>query len=109
MAMTRKRPTSQRDPRKRNPGLRETLRKKVFACSDVCGICGRPVDKTLPAGHPLAPELDEIVPIARGGSALDIDNLQLVHRRCNEKKGARMIGDVNLKTIKDPLPISREW
>ena len=105
--MTRKK--GEKDPRKRYYKLRMSLRKKVFATQDTCGICGKPVDKTLPPNHPLAPELDEIVPIARGGSALDLDNLQLTHRICNEKKGAKMAGDIDFKTVKNPTPISRAW
>ena len=108
MAQTRKRPKT-RDPRKANPALRRALREKVFAQSDVCGICGRPVDKTLPAYHPLAPELDEIIPVARGGSPYDLDNLQLVHRECNIRKGAKMVGDVDVKKIENPTPLSRGW
>ena len=107
MAVTKKH--AKRDPRKRNSPLRAALRAKVFAMSDVCAICKRPVDKTLPWDDPLAPELDEIVPIARGGSAYDIDNLQMVHRICNQKKGAKMAGDIDVKKIENPTPISRYW
>lgn len=81
----------------------------MFQSSEVCGICHRPVDKTLPWNHPLAPELDEIIPIARGGSAYDIDNLQMVHRICNQRKGAKMAGDVDLAKLENPIPQSRSW
>ena len=107
MAVTKKH--AKRDPRKRDAPLRAALRRKVFACSDVCAICHRPVDKTLPWTDPLAPELDEIVPIARGGSAYDIDNLQMVHRICNQRKGAKMAGDIDLKKIENPIPQSTAW
>ena len=108
MAQTKKR-AHRKDPRKAHPALRAALRAKVFAESEVCGICGRPVDKTLPAYHPLAPELDEIIPVARGGSPYDRDNLQMVHRKCNRSKGAKMVGDIDLKKIENPTPISRGW
>lgn len=108
MALTRKYP-HRKDPRKKYPKLRNDLRRKVFATQDTCGICGRPVDKTLPAGHPLAPELDEIIPVARGGSPYDFDNLQLTHRICNQKKGSKMIGDVDVKKVENPTPVSRSW
>lgn len=75
---------------------------------DTCGICGREVDTTLPPGQPLSPELDEIIPVSRGGSPYDIDNLQLVHRICNERKGAKMAGD-EISTIENPTPNSRNW
>lgn len=107
MAQTRKY-SSPKDPRKRYPKLRSDLRKRVFASQDVCGICGREVDKTLPPGTPLSPELDEIIPVSRGGSPYDIENLQLVHRSCNQRKGAKMPGD-NIGAVENPLPVSKNW
>lgn len=107
MALDRKY-SSPKDPRKRYPKLRNDLRKRVFAAQDICGICGREVDKTLPPGTPLSPELDEIIPVARGGSPYDIDNLQLTHRVCNQRKGARMAGDV-MQDVENPLPLSKNW
>nr|DAR37434.1 MAG TPA: HNH endonuclease [Caudoviricetes sp.] len=97
-----------RDPRRQFPKLREDLRKRVYATQDTCGICGRPVDATLPAGSPMSPELDEIVPVSRGGSPYDFENLQLTHRICNRRKGAKMPGD-DLPESVNPIPNSREW
>lgn len=96
-----------KDPRRRYPKLRDDLRRRVMATQDICAICGREVDKSLPAGTPLSPEIDEIVPVSRGGSPYDIDNLQLVHRICNERKGNRMAGDERLAI--NPIPNSRNW
>lgn len=53
----------------------------------------------------MAPEVDEIIPISKGGSPLDWNNVQLVHRRCNQRKGnhVRVINrDMKIQT-------SREW
>jgi len=100
--------TRRHDPRKKYAGLRAALRSKLLATCDTCAICGRPIDKSRPAGDPLAPEVDEIVPVARGGSAYDLDNLQLVHRICNQRKGAKMAGD-GLKAGDNPIPQSRAW
>ena len=55
-----------------------------------CAICGRPIDYSLPAGHPMSFEVDEIVPVSLGGSELDWRNLQPAHRICNERKGNRL-------------------
>lgn len=107
MAQLRKR-QAPKDPRRQFPELRAALRKRIYAMQDTCGVCGRSVDKSLPAGSPLSPELDEIVPIARGGSAYDIDNLQLTHRTCNRRKGTKMAGDDLPKNI-NPIPTSRAW
>ena len=97
------------DPRKVNAPLRATLRKRVLATYDHCAICGHEVDKTLPASHPLAPEVDEIIPVSRGGSPYDWDNLQLVHRICNERKGNKMAGDIDLPRVENPIPVSKGW
>lgn len=97
------------DPRKINSALRNTLRKRVIATYDTCAICGREIDKTLHYLDPLAPEVDEIVPVSRGGSPYDWDNLQLVHRVCNQRKGNRMTGDIDLAKVENPIPISRAW
>lgn len=54
----------------------------------VCQLCG---SATLKAErgtwHPLAPEIDHIIPMSRGGPHT-FDNVQCVHRQCNEAKGA---------------------
>lgn len=107
MAQRRKYATA-KDPRRQFPKLREDLRKRVYAMQDTCGICGREVDKTLPAGSPMSPELDEIIPVSRGGSPYDIDNLQLTHRICNRRKGAKMPGD-DLPDDINTTPNSRAW
>ena len=108
MAKKRVHPTIQ-DPRKLRRALRDTMRARVLATYDTCAICGREVDKTLHYLDPLAPEVDEIIPVSRGGSPYDWDNLQLVHRVCNQRKGNKMAGDIDLSKVENPTPISRAW
>lgn len=55
----------------------------MLAAYGVCHLCGRPVDKSLPAGLPGSPEVDEIVPVSKGGSPYRFDNCRLAHRWCN--------------------------
>lgn len=100
--------SSPKDPRKRNSKLRQDVRRRVLAMYDHCAICGREVDKTLPQYDPLAPEVDEIIPVSRGGSPYDLDNLQLTHRVCNQKKGAKMPED-DISKYENPIPVSRKW
>lgn len=88
-----------------NGHRRRELRRRVLAEEDVCWICGRPVDKSLPAGDPMAPELDEVVPVSLGGSPVERANVRLAHRVCNERRGngvrrGRSAGD---------SPASRDW
>lgn len=105
------------NPRYRNWKRRESVRNYILATQDHCGICGKPVDKSLgkvaqPDGtykwHPLSPVVDEIVPISKGGSPYDRDNCQLAHRICNARKGARM-PKREVRAPRGQVGTSREW
>ena len=91
----------------------EKNRKKIIASQDVCGICGKPVDKTLRPPHPLSPTVAHIIPVSRGGHPSDISNLQLAHRCCNREKSNKMIKPVEADpahTISNrDLPQTFEW
>lgn len=53
----------------------------------VCGLCGWRTDPALRGTtDDLAPELDHIVPLSRGGTHT-WDNVQCAHRVCNARKG----------------------
>lgn len=75
-----------RNPRRANGWRRDQLRRRVLAAYDVCAICGKPVDKSLKTPHPMSAEVDELVPVSRGGDPLSFGNCRLVHRRCNRLK-----------------------
>ena len=84
--MTDKRPTNARST---NATRWKRLRGRVFAEEDVCHLCLRPVDKSLPHLDPGAPELDHIVPLSMGGDMFARENNRLAHRICNQRKGNR--------------------
>jgi 5-methylcytosine-specific restriction endonuclease McrA len=69
-----------------NGHRRRQQQARFAARGDVCAICGDPINYDLPAGEPESFELDEIVPVALGGSCTDPDNLQSTHRICNRIK-----------------------
>ena len=96
------------NPRYRNPKKRRAMRIRIMRRGDPCALCGKPIDYTLPRGHPMAYELDEIVPISRGGSPIDPDNLQATHAICNRRKGNKLPSE-QLRTIERPMPTSRDW
>lgn len=50
-----------------------------------CQLCGEPVDRTANAPQPMAPTLDHIVPLSRGGSHT-LENCQVAHFICNSRK-----------------------
>lgn len=66
-------------------------KKKILASRDICGICGKPVDKRIKYPDPLSPTIDHIIPIAKGGHPSDIANLQLVHFCCNRQKSDKIL------------------
>lgn len=73
--------------RRANGWRRNQAIKRVRAAYDTCHLCGRPIDKTLPAGDPWSLEVDEIIPVSQGGSPTDFNNLAASHRICNEYRG----------------------
>lgn len=88
-------------------------RRKILAAQTVCGICGKPVDKSLKYPHPLSPTTDHIIPIDRGGHPSDLDNLQLAHFICNRYKSDKL---VKMQFVDEPkaisnrdLPQSMDW
>ncbi len=92
----------------------ERNKKKIFAAQNVCGICGKPVDKSLRYPHPLSPCIDHIIPIAKGGHPSDIENLQLAHWTCNRQKSDKLIkrhrrAEENEVLSNRVLPQSRDW
>ena len=95
---------------------RVKARKRLLAMAPpTCPLCGRPIDYSLDwyvdptdgkrKRHPMSPEVDEIVPISKGGSPTDMENLRVVHRVCNQKRGnGTRKGSKAL-----PLPKSGDW
>lgn len=92
-------------------------RKRAIASKDpVCASCHNFIDVTLPMNlpdgsrNPLAVEVDHIIPTSRGGVFYDLENLQLLHMRCNRKKGAKMASDYDgLEVGGNPVPLSNPW
>ena len=86
--------TSKRSDRQSgHRGAYEAARQKILKTQTICGICGKPVDFSFRNPHPLAPTVDHIIPVSKGGHPSDISNLQLAHRCCNRAKADKMMGD----------------
>ena len=85
--------------RYKNTNAREKLRRRLKAEHRDCWICrefGRvaTIDYSLPAGHPMSFEVDELVPVSKGGSPLDYNNVDAAHRRCNQWRGNKSVATV---------------
>lgn len=95
----------------------DKAKRKILLTQDICGICGKPVDKSLKYPHPLSPTIDHIIPINKGGHPCDINNLQLAHFCCNRQKSDKITDIQNNtpgKTKTDVLsnrvlPLSADW
>lgn len=77
------------------------LVEQLKALSNVCHLCGHPIDTDLPATHPLSFTADHIAPRSLGGAA-SLDNLRPAHRRCNSQRG-------NRADWRPPMRTSRAW
>lgn len=93
------------NPRRTNSTKRNAVRQQVLHEEDICWICNQPVDKTLTTAlgqhgprctnagcagcipHPMRAEVDEVIPVSKGGSPYDRDNCRLSHRICNQRRG----------------------
>ena len=91
----------------------ERNKKRILATQNTCGICGKPVDKSLKYGDPMAPTVDHIIPIAKGGHPSDISNLQLTHWTCNRQKSDKIFriggGEKPAVIGNRNLPQSMDW
>lgn len=106
------------NPRYANPSLRNRMRKLLALEELPCAICGKPIDYTLTTWidpkdgkrkrHPYSFEMDEIVPISRGGSPTARENLQATHRICNQRRGNKSLNNIN-EIDNGSLPWSRMW
>lgn len=99
---------SKPNPRTKNGHARRKIRKWLKSQGLPCHICGMAIDYSLPAGDPMSFEVDEIVPVSKGGSPFDIRNVAPAHRICNQRRGNKDIGCT--VTPRDlPCPTSRKW
>lgn len=75
----------------------ESNRKKLLKTQTLCGICHRPVDKSLKYPDPMSPVIDHIIPVAKGGHPSSIENLQLAHWCCNRQKSDKLFVETQRK------------
>lgn len=90
-----------------NGHRRRQLRLQVLAEESNCWLCAKPVDITLPHGTPDSPELDEVIPVSRGGSPYLRDNVRLSHRLCNQRRGNGMRAGRRPSVV--PFITTRTW
>lgn len=86
-------------------------KKILLRTQNVCGICGKPINVNLNPPDPMAPVVDHIIPIAKGGHPSDINNLQLAHWTCNRQKSDKLYKNVEAKQVigNRNLPKTIDW
>lgn len=91
----------------------EKNKKIIMATQDICGICGKPVDKNAyKFPHPLSACIDHIIPIDKGGHPSAMSNLQLAHLCCNREKSDKLFrkSEKEEEVIdNNNLPLSFDW
>lgn len=94
----------------------ERNKKIILGQSDVCAICGLPINKKLKFPDPMSATVDHIIPIAKGGHPTDLENLQAAHLICNQIKGSKTTIEMNANLVEESklignrdLPHSRDW
>lgn len=88
----------------------ERNKKRILKTQTTCGICGRPVDVSIKPPAPLAPCIDHIIPVSKGGHPSDIENLQLAHWQCNRQKSDKLFKIKETVIIGNRnLPQSKDW
>ena len=74
---------------------RDLLWKRVKALGEPCHICGLPINPSIPSGHPLSFEMDELIPVSKGGRPDIMGNVSSSHRCCNQWRSNKMMPTVN--------------
>ncbi len=85
--------------RRANGTKRNAVRDWLRAQGRPCWICrtfGRTgtIDYSLPAGHPLSFEVDELLPVSLGGSPTSRSNVDAAHRCCNQWRSNKTVDEV---------------
>lgn len=88
-----------------NGHARRQVRAWLRAQGLPCHICGGAIDYTLPAGHPMSFEVDEIVPVSMGGSPVDRANVAPAHRICNERRGNKSLASLSKRISPRPRDV----
>ncbi|MFE5290192.1 HNH endonuclease [Nocardia sp. NPDC056611] len=61
----------------------------------ICYLCETPIDPAAPKHSGLEPQVDHVVPLARGG-VHRFENVRAAHAYCNGHKNARLLSELDL-------------
>lgn len=106
---------NRKNPRNTNGSLRRKYRARFKALGLPCALCGKPIDYDQPSDtrHPWSFVIDEKLPVSRWrefgytsarAAAEDWDNLQPMHRICNQMKSNKTIEELHRQPIRTFIP-----
>ena len=82
----------------RSTTTRDQHRNAIRRTKPPCGICGQPIDYTLPYLDPGEFVVDHVIPLSRGGDDA-LTNKQAAHRSCNRDKSDKLAEDFAPRTF----------
>ena len=82
------------NPRYTNGAARRRAQSRLRAEALPCWMCGIPIDYSAPKGDPMSFQVDELVPVSKGGSPTDRANLAPAHACCNNWRKAKSVATV---------------
>jgi hypothetical protein len=82
--------------------LRANRRNLLLRDDGMCQYCG----KSMPASHL---SVDHVVPTSRGGSARSWENQVIACRRCNGRKGNRLLSEAGMRLVRPPRALTQEY
>lgn len=100
--------SSNSNARRANSSRRNKVVQWLRQQARPCWVCGLPIDYTLPACHALSFECDELVPVSKGGSPYDRNNIDATHRCCNNWRKNRSVDRVRAIQLQ-VASIFRSW
>ena len=74
---------------------RKTVRWLKHQCRP-CWVCRLPIDYELPRQSRYAFQCDELIPVSRGGSPYEHDNVEATHACCNNWRKTKSVEEVNI-------------
>lgn len=73
-----------------NDSTRRRIKRRLRMSEDTCFLCGLPLDDAAPAFTDWSTEIDEVIPVRKGGDPYGANtDLHLVHRCCNIHRNAK--------------------
>jgi 5-methylcytosine-specific restriction endonuclease McrA len=82
--------------------LRANRRNLLLRDENTCQYCG----KSMP---PSQLSVDHVVPTSRGGSGRSWENQVIACRRCNGRKGNRLLSEAGMRLVRSPRALTQEF